>query len=82
MQPDQIAKKIRKTLLDQKVKLEDYLYLLEKEEEDIINKDPERLIAHIDLEKNILTELTLLKKVLNPLESMYFDSSYKKDITL
>ena len=82
MQPDQIAKKIRKTLLDQKGRLEDYLYLLEKEEEDIINKDPEKLIAHIDLEKNILNELSLLKKVINPLEFAYFNSPYKKDISL
>ena len=79
MLPDQIAKKIRKTLLDQKGRLEDYLYLLEKEEEDIINKDPDKLIAHINLEKNILTELTLLKKVINPLEFVYYNSPYKKD---
>ena len=82
MQPDQIAKKIRKTLLDQKGRLEDYLHLLEKEEEDIINKDPEKLIAHIDLEKNILIELSLLKKVINPLEIAYYNSPYKKDSSL
>ena len=82
MQPDQIAKKIRKTLLDKKERLEDYLHLLEKEEEDIINKDPEKLIAHIDLEKNILIELSLLKKVINPLEIAYYNSPYKKDNSL
>ncbi len=79
MQPDQIAKKIRKTLFEQKAKLEDYINLLEKEETDIINKDPDKLIAHIDLEKNILTDLSMLKKVINPLQIIYFNSPYKKD---
>jgi hypothetical protein len=79
LQPDQIAKKIRKTLLTQKDRLAEYLNLLEKEEDDIINKDPDKLIAHIDLEKNILLELSLLKKVINPLETAYFKSPYKKD---
>ena len=55
---------------------------MEKEEEDIINKDPDKLIAHINLEKNILTELTLLKKVINPLELAYYNSPYKKDNSL
>lgn len=79
MQPDQIAKKIRKTLFEQKAKLEDYVILLEKEAEDIVNKDPDKLIAHINLEKNILTDLSMLKKVINPLQVIYLNSPYKKD---
>jgi hypothetical protein len=79
LQPDQLAKRIRKTLLNQKSKLEEYLTVLDKESDDIINKDPEKLLDHIALERNIIDELSELKKILTPLETMYYNSPYKKD---
>ena len=82
MQPKQIAKRIRKNLVEQKLKLENYLDLLEKEKTDILIEDPNKLIEHIALEKNIINELTLLKGITEPLEIMYFNSPYKKDKSL
>ncbi|MCK4799174.1 MAG: hypothetical protein KAT05_17510 [Spirochaetes bacterium] len=82
MQPDKIAKKIRKNLLNQKTKLEGYLDLLEKEEEDILLEDPDKLIAHIDFENQIINELSSFKKILEPLEIMYFKSPFKKESAL
>lgn len=82
LQPKQVASQIRKTLITQKEKLLEYLKLLEKEEEDILSKNPDKLLNHIELEKNIIEELSSLKIILNPLEEMYYNSPYKKDITL
>lgn len=82
LQPDQIAKKIRSCLLAQREKLEEYMVILDKEQEDLLVKNPDKLIAHIEIEKNILSELEALKKIVNPLETMYFNSPYKKDMSL
>lgn len=71
MQPDILAKKIRENLVAQKNRLEKYLDLLDSTEEDIRNRDVDRLTAHIDIEKEIITELSQFKKVLDPLEKMY-----------
>jgi len=79
LQPDLLAKKIRENLILQKNKLEDYLKVLDKEDSDIIEKDPDKLLEHINLEKNIIEELFSFKKILEPLETMYNDSPYKKE---
>lgn len=82
MQPDYIAKKIRKNLLDQKKRLEKYLTILEKEGDDIENADADKLLLHIEIEKDIVNELVSFKKILEPLEVMYYNSPYKKDESL
>lgn len=82
MQPEIIAKKIRENLLDQKTKLEKYLSVLDSENNDIKMQDPDRLMSHINIEKDIITELSQLKVILEPLEVMYKSSPYKKDNSL
>lgn len=82
MQPEQIAKKIRTILLDQKSRLEEYLGVLEHEQDDLLKQDPDKLIEHIGIEKNIVSELSSLNKILEPLEVMYNESPYKKDENL
>jgi len=82
LQPDLLAKKIRENLINQRNKLENYLKILDGEEEDIANKDPDKLIEHINLERNIVDELFSFKKILEPLEKMYDASPYKKDSSL
>lgn len=79
MQPDIIAKRIRKNLEDQKIKLEEYLNVLESQEEDIEVQNPDKLLAHIELEKNIIDELSSFKKMLIPLEEYYDDLPFKRD---
>ena len=82
MQPDILAKNIRQNLVKQKEKLESYLKILDTENEDIINNDADKLIAHINLEKDVISDLTSLKIILEPLEKMYMESPYKKDDNL
>ena len=78
MQPKKIAKIIRENLTSQRERLKEYLSVLDHEKEDIIKEDPDKLIAHIKLEHNIIDELSSFKKILDPLEVMYFNSPYKK----
>jgi len=82
LQPDLLVKKIRENLLSQKKKLEKYLEILEKEENDINNKDADKLLEHIKIEQNIVEELNSFKKILEPLEKIYFNLPYKKEDTI
>lgn len=82
MQPEKIAKKIRENLLEQKRRLENYLTILEHENTDIKSKDADSLSLHIGIEKEIITELSQLKVILEPLEVMYQSSPLKKDLSL
>lgn len=82
MQPELLAKRIRSNLLEQKEKLEDYLKILDAEKEDILQKDADKLLNHISIEKEVINELSQLKVILEPLEVMYRSSPYKKDESL
>jgi hypothetical protein len=82
LQPDLLAKRIRNNLVSQKNKLEEYLKVLENEKDDINSNNADKLIEHINLEKNIIDDLNDFKKILEPLEKMYDDSPYKKDENL
>jgi len=79
LQPDLLVKKIKENLLSQKAKLEKYLDILEKEENDITIKDADKLLEHIKVEQNIIEELNSFKKILEPLEKIYFNLPYKKE---
>lgn len=79
MQHNIIAKRIRENLIAQKERLSKYLEVLESEEKEIISKDADKLLCHIEVEKNIIDELNSFKKILEPLEKMYMASPYKKD---
>jgi len=82
LQHDLLAKKIRENLLAQKKRLTDYLQLLDNEKKHIVSKDADKLLNHIKLERDIIDELNNFKKILTPLEEMYKQSPYKKDISL
>ncbi len=79
MQHNILAARIRNNLLEQKKRLEDYLFVLDKEQEDILIQDPDKLIEHINIEKNIINELVSFRKILDPLEVIYYGSPYKKE---
>jgi flagellar biosynthesis/type III secretory pathway chaperone len=66
-----ILKKLRNTLLRQRDKFQEYLHVLEKEEEDIEGGDLNKLEIHTKIEESIVHELYTFEKVVNPLEDMY-----------
>jgi type I site-specific restriction endonuclease len=82
LQPDEIAKQIRTNLLAQRNRLSHYLDILEAQEKDINTEDADKLMGHIDIESEIINELQQFKKLLVPLEEIYYKLPYKKDDTL
>ncbi|MCG8572136.1 MAG: hypothetical protein MJB14_18545, partial [Spirochaetes bacterium] len=82
MQPDELARKIRDNLLAQRNRLADYLEILENEDSDIREENPDKLLNHIKIETKIIEELQQFKKILVPLESIYEKMPYKKDDTI
>jgi hypothetical protein len=66
-----ILHKLKRALLAQRDKFSRYLTVLEKQEEDIIERDTERLKAHVELEQSIVGEIFTFQKVIDPLKEIY-----------
>jgi hypothetical protein len=66
-----ILKRFRELLLRQREKFQNYLVLLDKEKLDIERGDADSIQAHVDIERDIVMDITTLQKVINPLEDMY-----------
>lgn len=66
-----ILKSLKKHLLIQRDKFMGYLSLLDHEQADIESEDLEKLKKHTEMEKEIVSEIYTLQKVIDPLERMY-----------
>ena len=70
-----VLKRFRRLLEEQRAKFAQYLKVLELQENGIENEDTDALIAHTELETQIVSNIHSLKKVIMPLESLY--NSYR-----
>lgn len=66
-----LLKRLREMLHRQREKFQGYLALLEQEESCINSGDAEGLLAQVEMEKSIIADIFSLKKVIEPLESLY-----------
>ncbi|MCR5698585.1 MAG: flagellar biosynthesis protein FlgN [Treponemataceae bacterium] len=66
-----ILKRFKKLLEQQRAKFQEYLTVLEKQAEGIENEDDNAIIAHAELEAQIVQNIQNLQKVINPIEGMY-----------
>ena len=66
-----ILKRLREMLQRQREKFQGYLALLEQEESSIRRGDAESLLAQVEAEKSIIADIYALRKVIEPLESLY-----------
>lgn len=66
-----LLKKLRDSLLNQRTKFQQYLEVLEHQEQDILENDIDKLQHHSELEKAIVHEIFTFQKVVDPLEEMY-----------
>lgn len=66
-----ILKRLREMLQRQREKFQGYLTLLEHEESSIRRGDAESLLAQVEAEKAIIADIYALRKVIEPLESLY-----------
>jgi hypothetical protein len=57
----------------QRDRFREYLAVLDKQQEVIAKGDAEALLSHLDLEEHIIRDISNLRKVIDPLESLYRD---------
>lgn len=68
-----VLTRLRKLLVEQRQKFRNYLEVLEKQEQIFSDKkapETEKLIAHTELEQEIVGNIQNLQKVITPLETM------------
>jgi flagellar biosynthesis/type III secretory pathway chaperone len=66
-----VLKRLREMLARQRDKLGSYLVLLEKEKDSIQRGDSTTLLMQVEMEKSIIQDLAVLKKVIAPLSTLY-----------
>ncbi len=66
-----VLTRLREMLQRQREKFQGYLTLLEQEESSITRGDAESLLAQVEMEKSIIADIFALKKVIEPLETLY-----------
>jgi len=65
-----LLRKFRSLLEQQRSKFQEYLTVLEKQQDSISAEDPEALIAHTELEQQVVKNIANLQKVIVPMSKM------------
>jgi hypothetical protein len=66
-----ILKRFKVLLSQQRDRFEQYMGVLDTQEEIIKTGNPDQLIAHVELEEQIVEDIFSIQKVIEPLEVMY-----------
>ncbi len=66
-----ILKRFRKLLEQQRSKFQEYLMVLESQEGKITEENTDSIMAHTELENQIVKNLASLQKVIVPMQGMY-----------
>lgn len=66
-----LLKKFRSLLEQQRNKFQEYLTVLEKQQDSIAQENPEALLAHTELEQQVVKNIANLQKVIVPMSRMY-----------
>ena len=66
-----VLKRFRELLIQQRERFRSYLAALEKQQTVIKSGNAEELIAHVELEEQIIADIFSIQKVIDPLESLY-----------
>lgn len=66
-----VLKRLRGLLEQQRAKFQEYLKVLEKQQDSISTENPDALLAHTELEQQIVKNITSLQKVIVPMNRMY-----------
>ena len=74
-----ILRKFRSLLEQQREKFREYLKVLEKQETSIEKEDSEKLLAHTELEQQVLSNIMNLQKVIVPMSEIYQKKNSNKD---
>ena len=66
-----LLRKFRSLLEQQRNKFQEYLNVLEKQQDSINSQDAEKLLAHTELEQQVVQNIASLQKVIVPMQKMY-----------
>ena len=66
-----ILRRFRTLLEQQRGKFREYLTVLEKQQDSISNENTEALLAHTELEQQVVQNLVNLQRVIVPMKKMY-----------
>ena len=66
-----LLRKFRSLLEQQRNKFQEYLNVLEKQQDSINTQDTEKLLAHTELEQQVVKNISNLQKVIIPMQKMY-----------
>ena len=66
-----LLRKFRNLLEQQRNKFQEYLNVLEKQQDSINTQDTEKLLAHTELEQQVVKNISNLQKVIIPMQKMY-----------
>ncbi|MCI1209181.1 MAG: flagellar protein FlgN [Treponema sp.] len=66
-----ILRKFRHLLEQQRDKFREYLTVLEKQQSSIVSEDAEALVAHTELEQQVVKNILQLQKVIVPMDTIY-----------
>ena len=66
-----LLRKFRNLLEQQRNKFQEYLTVLEKQQDSIAKENPENLIAHTELEQQVVKNIANLQKVIVPMSKLY-----------
>ncbi|MGP1587966.1 MAG: flagellar biosynthesis protein FlgN [Treponemataceae bacterium] len=77
-----ILKRLKNLLEMQRSKFQEYLFVLEKQENEISNENYESISAHTEIEQQIVNNIENLQKVIKPMEELYqqANSPFSADI--
>jgi len=70
-----LLRRFRSLLEQQRGKFQEYLNVLEKQQNSITEENPEALLAHTELEQQVVKNLASLQKVIVPMSKMYHSGS-------
>jgi hypothetical protein len=70
-----IIKRFKALLVEQRGKFQEYLTVLEKQQDSITAENPDKLLAHTELEQQIVRNLSSLQKVIVPMKKLYSTNS-------
>lgn len=65
-----VLRRFRELLVQQREKFERYLLVLDHEKSDIESGDVDKLMAHVELEEQVVSEIFTFQKVIDPLEDL------------
>ena len=66
-----LLRRFKSLLEEQRSKFREYLTVLEKQQDSITAENPEKLLAHTELEQQVVKNIANLQKVIVPMSRMY-----------